>query len=97
MAQLRRRSGKKEGGKAILHKYEDQKAKLEIEIDATVANGLMLSAVDHGGALNGILTINGQSFNVSVIGGRIDSIDSDGTKIGGTGVIAFSSLSRDSE
>jgi hypothetical protein len=91
---FKRASGKKEGARAILHVFDGMKCKLEIEVDSNMAEKILEKAVDHSGGITAELKFEGMSIPVEIVGGRIDSFDDVGKRIGGTGVIEFGSLVR---
>jgi hypothetical protein len=89
-----RLDGKKGGAKAVLHVYDNGKCKLELELDAEVAGRVLSRAVDGSGTVSSELRFDGVSVPIDIIGGRIDSFDDEGKRIGGTGVIEFASIGK---
>ena len=94
MAKFVRTDGPKKNCRAELHDY-DGVAKIEIEVPIAEAKFLMDMATGKGGSLPAEMIVLGNKIQMSIIGARIDSYDSNGSQVGGTGVISFGSVRRE--
>lgn len=95
MPRYKRIEGVKTGATAILHTYDGNQAKIELTLPISEAKRLMEFAVDRGGKLAVTINVSGEPISAEIIGGRIDSLDERGKRIGGTGVIGFEAISRE--
>ena len=89
---LQRTAGKKAGCRAEVHEYRNGMAKVELEVPLDVARRLASEAVIAGGRMPATLLLGPANVEVSVVGARVDSFGVDGKRVGGTGVVEFSSL-----
>lgn len=75
-----------------MHEYSGVVAKIEIEIPFAEAKRLMNDAVAAVGRYPLRVSMNGAVVEAMTVGARLDSFDNIGRRVGGTGVIEFSSL-----
>ena len=92
MKHLERTQGKKEGCRAEIHEYSGAVAKIEVEMPLTDAKQLLSDAVIAGGRYPVKVIIGTTMVEATAVGARLDSFDDMGRRVGGTGVIEFSSL-----